>query len=1187
MKNTKRSAFTIVELVIVIAVIAILSAVLIPTFGAIIKDANIAADQTAAATLTTELHVDLMGETIDSEAELMERIAKIDAKKLTPKSLSYGYHYWFDMENQRIVAERSDIVASKATPVGDGESTSVQSGAQLMSAVLTGDPIAQNNNSVNISFRDVYGIGWYLIDGSGTLAEVVETLTNKNTGINEFKDAIGKLNAFEIEDALCDKIEVTVNSTIIVTNNGTFYPTNATNVSFADGVTSITNTQYAVTSDSDTTSVNTTPAPTESLPLASGNVVIPDTVTCVEDNSFNFVAESTVNVEIKEENLNVFCPDSTNVTINTTLEIKVNQEGTSQIVDTSDNDKVIVEELVSSEGRFPGFSFDILKSNAEDNTYAWNNNTLYVYYNAFKNLGNKLELALTTDGTNPVDDTKGFVKWTCTGGANVGTITDNGSTVYNILGATADGTVTGEVTLRDGTKASKSFDVVMVKPTAATVSIGEKAIGLGTGGVQAPSFEWGYDGTNGTRTISFNVTGYSHQIANGVSNISVTVDSEAFTYDETTKKLTLNTKGGSGDDAINLAKTGVVDITLSIDGVLQTTVKATLIDYTKAEFESNFHYTASTDRPYYIGKGEITLGHILKLKNSELTYDNYNVSVEVVFGDAYVEVEDLKNSGWEVDYDTTLTDENWESTKINIKSASIATTPIRVKITPAAANSDAYTVAINLTYVNGTNVLDAASLLTAATAENTNVVIMKDITLADNANSSNYSLNFTTGETLYGNGFVVNATNYVNGGSAQTYYRWEKTGEIKKCSECGAVNPGVTSDCYNALWGHAEWDYSNISTEDVYGHVNKGSYYASTDACLINLTGGTVDNIYVNGPVYPTLQYKVSDGSLSEAYTAETDDAKANATTVNYVNTPYFVSGIKSTGTSTVKNSYVSGFRQPVKVDEGTLSLNTSTLYGGNYANLQLNKGTLSLTDVTTVQPNTGIRDTFNVGNDVIGLGIVVEASAVDGSTSAINVSGYLNQYNWVSANTTADLPKLTVDGTEIDFKVVLASMFKGIKVAGVTKEMGFLDNYIETVDGVDYLNSGIMFVAIDTGSVASNAKTNISKLTVTETSRVTNTGAKLPKFTATSLPLFSQYLVISAGDTIQLYANQMVRALEVFSVDNDGYATAGVTEIMGTGALTDDNPIDVYLKVWSYHKDNVTLGTTTPINYPGYTYGN
>ena len=51
MKRNNKKGFTIVELVIVIAVIAILAAVMIPTFGGIIKKANNSAVQQAAAAL--------------------------------------------------------------------------------------------------------------------------------------------------------------------------------------------------------------------------------------------------------------------------------------------------------------------------------------------------------------------------------------------------------------------------------------------------------------------------------------------------------------------------------------------------------------------------------------------------------------------------------------------------------------------------------------------------------------------------------------------------------------------------------------------------------------------------------------------------------------------------------------------------------------------------------------------------------------------------------------------------------------------------------------------------------------------------------------------------------------------------------------------------------------------------------
>ena len=53
MRNTNKKGFTIVELVIVVAVIAILAAVLIPTFSGIIRKANISSDTVVAKNLNT------------------------------------------------------------------------------------------------------------------------------------------------------------------------------------------------------------------------------------------------------------------------------------------------------------------------------------------------------------------------------------------------------------------------------------------------------------------------------------------------------------------------------------------------------------------------------------------------------------------------------------------------------------------------------------------------------------------------------------------------------------------------------------------------------------------------------------------------------------------------------------------------------------------------------------------------------------------------------------------------------------------------------------------------------------------------------------------------------------------------------------------------------------------------------
>ena len=68
MKKLNKKGFTIVELVIVIAVIAILSAVLIPTFGGIINQANDTSAQQAARNGYTEKYAqDLTDGVVDGK----------------------------------------------------------------------------------------------------------------------------------------------------------------------------------------------------------------------------------------------------------------------------------------------------------------------------------------------------------------------------------------------------------------------------------------------------------------------------------------------------------------------------------------------------------------------------------------------------------------------------------------------------------------------------------------------------------------------------------------------------------------------------------------------------------------------------------------------------------------------------------------------------------------------------------------------------------------------------------------------------------------------------------------------------------------------------------------------------------------------------------------------------------------
>ena len=101
MKNVKKRGFTIVELVIVIAVIAILSAVLIPTFSNLVKESNLTADEVAVRNMNTVLAVEKVMDDNIKEIYKVRTIleeAGYNGDDLEPLSKDYKF-YWSSTYN--------------------------------------------------------------------------------------------------------------------------------------------------------------------------------------------------------------------------------------------------------------------------------------------------------------------------------------------------------------------------------------------------------------------------------------------------------------------------------------------------------------------------------------------------------------------------------------------------------------------------------------------------------------------------------------------------------------------------------------------------------------------------------------------------------------------------------------------------------------------------------------------------------------------------------------------------------------------------------------------------------------------------------------------------------------------------------------------------------------------------------
>ena len=102
MRNTNKKGFTIVELVIVVAVIAILAAVLIPTFSSIIKKANIASDTAVAKNLNTaaiSASADTFDQAIAAVKDAGYLLANLNAKA------DGCYFVWDDVNNQFLLVD--------------------------------------------------------------------------------------------------------------------------------------------------------------------------------------------------------------------------------------------------------------------------------------------------------------------------------------------------------------------------------------------------------------------------------------------------------------------------------------------------------------------------------------------------------------------------------------------------------------------------------------------------------------------------------------------------------------------------------------------------------------------------------------------------------------------------------------------------------------------------------------------------------------------------------------------------------------------------------------------------------------------------------------------------------------------------------------------------------------------------
>ena len=119
MKKPNDNGFTFVELVIVIAVVAVLAAVLIPTFSEVIEEAQMAKDLTLCRNIQTIIQAEkALGNDISDYEKAMEVIRRNGINDITTYSDTYSIS-WDDVSKSFV------LVSSDGLVVPDRESSEV------------------------------------------------------------------------------------------------------------------------------------------------------------------------------------------------------------------------------------------------------------------------------------------------------------------------------------------------------------------------------------------------------------------------------------------------------------------------------------------------------------------------------------------------------------------------------------------------------------------------------------------------------------------------------------------------------------------------------------------------------------------------------------------------------------------------------------------------------------------------------------------------------------------------------------------------------------------------------------------------------------------------------------------------------------------------------------------------------
>lgn len=289
MPHNKR-AFTIVELVVVIVVVAILSAILIPVFGSVVTRAQFAADTANVKTLNQGLAVYLAtGETklpqTNEDGEFNDFCEKFFDKfncrfKLSSYSVKNHFEVVFDLNSDKFYLTTQENLLNDQIKTAKFGAQVVFADGKRVEEYTFGDGSLEGIFTVNGQKR-------WLLGSTGTpLAEVISGFHNVSGAedFNELADVITALPIAQSRDLVRQEYE----KTVFVTNSGSFKKgqNTAKKVIFQPHISTVIN---MIEIDGEQHSISQT------TPLADvEKIVLPNSVTRVEKGSLTMQSERSL-----------------------------------------------------------------------------------------------------------------------------------------------------------------------------------------------------------------------------------------------------------------------------------------------------------------------------------------------------------------------------------------------------------------------------------------------------------------------------------------------------------------------------------------------------------------------------------------------------------------------------------------------------------------------------------------------------------------------------------------------------------------------------------------------------------------------------------------------------------------------------------------------------------------------------